>query len=248
MLVRSPSSGPSPACATRRRGYDRPRATCGCGTPTFMTASSPELPRRPSRNAPTARRPPRLSARTTTATAAVRSVQPDARGADWAGPVVNCSAPSRLTLVAQTTSSQTSRARRADADPESAFLKAATKRTLIFNGSADGCPDEFGDTGAVCSKGFTQQGLYNLAHSDLVRSRRRRRSTRRAWRRSGRTSTRPAVGSQLRGRPHRARAGPDDLHLGQRLGRARTTRSARSPLPADRGGVRHDQRVSDLAA
>ena len=50
---------------------------------------------------------------------------------------------------------------------ENAYLKAATKKTLIFNGSADGCPDGFGDTGAACSKGFTQQGLYNLAHNDL---------------------------------------------------------------------------------
>jgi hypothetical protein len=48
---------------------------------------------------------------------------------------------------------------------ENAYLAAAATKTLIFNGSADGCPDGFGDLRAPCSRGYTEQGLYNLAHN-----------------------------------------------------------------------------------
>ncbi len=92
---------------------------------------------------------------------------PADRAKDWAGSVVNLlgSEPG-LTIVGAD-----------DIEPDFAstqgqvqtwvtkYLAAASTKTLIFNGSADGCPDGFGDTGAVCSSGYTQQGIYDLAHN-----------------------------------------------------------------------------------
>ena len=93
---------------------------------------------------------------------------PNARGADWAGSVINMlGSETGVTLVGANDIEPDFASTQKQAQTwETAYLKAATKKTLIFNGSADGCPDGFGDTGAACSKGFTQQGLYNLAHND----------------------------------------------------------------------------------
>lgn len=93
---------------------------------------------------------------------------PAARGADWAGSVVNM----------LTTDPGLTFAGAADIEPgfastqtqaltwEKNYLRAVTadRATLVFNGSADGCPDGFGVANTACDNSYTQQGLYRLAH------------------------------------------------------------------------------------
>jgi hypothetical protein len=94
---------------------------------------------------------------------------PKARGSDWAGSVINLlGSETGVTLVGANDIEPDFASTQKQAQTwENAYLTAATTKTLIFNGSADGCADGFGDTNGACSKGFTQQGLYNLAHNNL---------------------------------------------------------------------------------
>jgi hypothetical protein len=91
---------------------------------------------------------------------------PVRRGTNWAGLVVNrLGSQPGLTIVGADDVEPGFASTQAQAQAwENAYLAAASTKTLIFNGSADGCPDGFGDVGARCSKGYTEQGLYDLAH------------------------------------------------------------------------------------
>ena len=91
---------------------------------------------------------------------------PADRANDWAGSVVNMlgSEPA-LTIVGADDIEPGFASTQAQAQAwVNTYLHAASTKTLIFNGSADGCPDGFGDIGAACSNGYTQQGIYDLAH------------------------------------------------------------------------------------
>ena len=94
---------------------------------------------------------------------------PADRAKDWAGSVVNMlgSQPGLTIVGADDIEPDFASTQKQAQTWENAYLNAATTKTLIFNGSADGCADGFGDTNGACSKGFTQQGLYNLAHNNL---------------------------------------------------------------------------------
>jgi len=91
---------------------------------------------------------------------------PVARGTHWASRVVNLLRPQPdLTIVGADDIEPDFASTQAQAQAwENAYLAAASTKTLIFNGSADGCPDGFGALGARCSKGYTEHGLNDLAH------------------------------------------------------------------------------------
>jgi hypothetical protein len=92
---------------------------------------------------------------------------PAERAKGWAGSVVNMlgSQPG-LTIVGANDIEPDFASTQDQAQAwETAYLRAASTKTLIYNGSADGCPDGFGDIDTACSKGYTQQGIYNLAHN-----------------------------------------------------------------------------------
>lgn len=92
---------------------------------------------------------------------------PAERAKDWAGSVVNMlgSQPG-LTIVGADDIEPGFASTQEQAQTwVNTYLQAASTKTLIFNGSADGCPDGFGDIDASCSNGYTQQGIYDLAHT-----------------------------------------------------------------------------------
>ncbi|HEY2296257.1 MAG TPA: hypothetical protein VGH43_00905 [Jatrophihabitans sp.] len=91
------------------------------------------------------------------------------RGSDWAGSVLNMlGSETGITLMgandieAGFASTQV----QAQAWEDSYLAAAITDRDhLIYNGSADACPDGFGDIGQACAPGWTQQGIYDLAYN-----------------------------------------------------------------------------------
>jgi hypothetical protein len=90
---------------------------------------------------------------------------PAARGKDWAYSVVNMltSAQGVTFTGANDIEPGFAAGQTQSLSWEKNYLKWANEKRLVFNGSADGCPDGFGQTSAECSDGYTQQGLYQLA-------------------------------------------------------------------------------------
>jgi hypothetical protein len=87
-----------------------------------------------------------------------------ARAADWANLVIDALTPhTNLSLVGAIDIEAGFAGTEADAETwESDYLDAAATQTLIFNGSADGCPAAAGAAGA-CDYGWTQAQYYALA-------------------------------------------------------------------------------------
>ena len=152
-------------------------------------------PPRPSRSAPT-----------TTATTRRPIYTPDKRGADWANLVIDMvrRADRASRSSAPTTSRPGSRARRPRRRPgRSNYLQNASRsHTLIFNGSADGCPDGFGGTHrrarATTPSRASTTSRTPCRRRPAARSWRCRRSTGRATQPSGRTSTRRGAAARVR--------------------------------------------------
>lgn len=96
---------------------------------------------------------------------------PDLRGRDWAGSVVNMlGSETGVTIIgADDIEPDFASTQHQALQWEHNFLSVVNQPTdapkLVFNGSADGCPDGFGATDQGCSSGWTQRGLYRLAHS-----------------------------------------------------------------------------------
>ncbi len=94
--------------------------------------------------------------------------KPADRGHDWAYNVVNLLTSARgVTAVGANDIEPGFTGSQAQALTwEKSYLDAANTKRLIFNGSADGCPDAFGADSAFCARDYTQRGLYQLAHSN----------------------------------------------------------------------------------
>ena len=88
-----------------------------------------------------------------------------ARGADWADQVIDqLVAPTGVAVVGADDIEAGFFSTEAQAQAwETAYLGAATTKTLIYAGSADGCPTTFGATHKTCSFGWTQAQYYSLA-------------------------------------------------------------------------------------
>jgi hypothetical protein len=93
---------------------------------------------------------------------------PADRGHDWAYNVVNMLTSARgVTFTGADDIEPDFASTEAQALTwEQSYLGAANEKRLVFNGSADGCPDGFGQTSAACTRDYTQQGLYQLASLD----------------------------------------------------------------------------------
>lgn len=89
-----------------------------------------------------------------------------ARGTDWANKVVDViTARPGLTIEGANDIEGAFASTEAQAQQwETAYL-AATPTNLVFNGSADGCPDAYGAPVTTCSFGWTQAQYYALAHN-----------------------------------------------------------------------------------
>ena len=94
---------------------------------------------------------------------------PEARGSDWAGSVLNMlGSQTGITLVGANDIEAGFASTQDQAQAwEDSYLTAAIpgRDHLIYNGSADGCPDGFGQIRQGCANGWTQQGIYNLAYN-----------------------------------------------------------------------------------
>jgi len=88
-----------------------------------------------------------------------------ARGADWANQVVDRLTPGAgVRVVGASDIEPGFFSTQAQAQQwEAAYLAAATTKSLIFAGSADGCPTRFGATAGTCNYGWTEAQLNTLA-------------------------------------------------------------------------------------
>ena len=91
--------------------------------------------------------------------------KPGDRGHDWAYNVVNLlTSAEGVTAIGANDIEPGFASTEAQALTwEKSYLGAANTKRLVFNGSADGCPDAFGATSAFCARDYTQRGLYQLA-------------------------------------------------------------------------------------